>query len=73
MDKEQAEVLNIIQEVLRGVVVATGALQPDRIGEMSAILAAFATQQSINPTSRAMLLDLAQGPGMLAKASQQSH
>ena len=35
MTKDQAEVLNIVQEVLRGVVIATGALNPDRIAEMS--------------------------------------
>ncbi|TXH38840.1 MAG: hypothetical protein E6Q94_01705 [Burkholderiaceae bacterium] len=73
MTKDQAEVLNIVQEVLRGVVIATGALNPDRIAEMSATLAAFAGQQDMDPRSQAMLQDLAQGPAMLAKGRSKEH
>lgn len=73
MTKDQAEVLNIVQEVLRGVVIATGVLNPDRIAEMSATLAAFAGQQDIDPRSQAMLQDLAQGPAMLAKGRSKGH
>ena len=73
MNKDQAELLNIIQQVLRGVVTAAGALHPERIAELSTTLAAFANNQDIDPTARAMLHDLAQGPGMLASAQKPKH
>lgn len=73
MNNEQAELLNIIQQVLRGVVTAAGALNPDRTAELSATLAAFASNSDIDPTARAMLQDLAQGPGMLASAQKPKH
>ena len=73
MNKDQAELLNIIQQVLRGVVTAAGALHPDRTAELSATLAAFASNPDIDPTARAMLDDLAQGPGMLARAQKPKH
>lgn len=66
MTKEQAEMLNTLQEVLRGVVMAAGALAPDRTAEMSAMLAAFADRPGADPTAARMLRDLAQGPGMVA-------
>lgn len=73
MNKDQAELLNIIQQVLRGVVTAAGALHPDQIGQMSSTLAAFASHPDIDPKARAMLQDLAQGPGMIAAAQSPRH
>lgn len=68
MNKEQAEVLNTVQQVLRAVVMAAGALAPQRIGEMSAMLAAHAQHPGLDPVAQQMLIDLAQGPGMMAAA-----
>lgn len=70
MTKEQAEVLNIVQEVLRGVVISVGAVAPEKLAELSASLQAFASAPGISPTSAGMLKDLAEGPGMFATLGQ---
>lgn len=70
MKPDNAELLNIIQQVLRGVVTAAGALHPEQIDKMSSTLGAFAMQPDIDPAARAMLQDLAQGPAMIAAARQ---
>lgn len=70
MNKDQADMLNTLQEVFRGVVMAAGALAPERIGEMSSMLQAFAERPGADPMAARMLQDLAEGPGMLA--AQQS-
>lgn len=66
MNRQQAELLNTLQEVLRGVVMAAGALAPDRTAEMSAILQAFADRPGADPTAARMLRDLSEGPGLVA-------
>lgn len=38
MTKQQAELLNTLQEVLRGVVMAAGALAPERTAEMLSLI-----------------------------------
>ena len=73
MDKSQAHTLNIVQEVLRGVVIAAGALAPERTAEMTSTLAAFANRPDADPVASQMLLDLAEGLGMLSKARQKEH
>ena len=73
MDKSQAHTLNIVQEVLRGVVIAAGALAPERTAEMTSTLAAFANRPGADPVARTMLLDLAEGLGMLSNAGQKEH
>jgi hypothetical protein len=73
MNKQQAELLNTLQEVLRGVVMAAGALAPDRTAEMSAMLAAFADRPGADPTAARMLRDLAEGPGMVAAHRNPKH
>lgn len=72
MNKEQMEVLNVVQEVLRGVVISLGALNPNEIAKVAHGLNAFATNQkaAIEPESRAMLADLARGIGMISSAGQ---
>lgn len=69
MNKEQLEVLNVTQEVLRGVVMAFIALQPEKTAELSAMLAASAHHPQISPMAQAMLANLAQGPAMFASVS----
>lgn len=68
MTQEQAETLNIIQQVLRCMTISFGALAPDRIGDLSANLAAHARAPGIDPIAGQMLEDLAQGAGMIASA-----
>jgi predicted amino acid-binding ACT domain protein len=41
MNKEQAEVLNIVQQVMRGVVSSIQVTHPERTAELSTSLAAF--------------------------------
>ena len=68
MTKEQAETLNIVQQVLHNIVMACGATAPDRIADLSSMLAAHAQAPNLDPAARQMLADLAQGPGMVASA-----
>lgn len=68
MNEEQLDVLNTVQDVLKGLVVAVGTLQPHRTAEFATILQAFAQQQDMNHVSRTMLLDLAHGLDLVAQA-----
>ena len=70
MTKEQIEVLNITQEVLRAVVMAVGATNPGTLAELSASLQAFAGAPGISPPAARMLEDLAKGPGAVATAGK---
>lgn len=69
MNKEQAEVLNIVQQVMRGVVASMQVTHPERTAELLTSLAAFCNQPNLEPTAQAMLLDLSQGAAMLASAT----
>ncbi len=70
MNKEQLEILNITQEVLRGLVMAVGATSPEKLAELSASLQAFSQAPGISPISAQMLQDLAKGPGVFASAGK---
>jgi hypothetical protein len=60
----QMDTLNIVQEVLRGVVLSVIAASPQGKEAFSAMLAATATP-NLSPTAQTMLRDLAAGPTML--------
>ena len=68
MTKEQIEVLNIMQEVLRGLVMAVGATNPEKLAELSASLQAFSQAPGISSSAARMLQDLAKGPAQVATA-----
>lgn len=73
MNQEQIDVLNVTQEVLRGVVVAFMALQPEKTSALSAMLAASADHPQISPMAQTMLQDLARGPAMFEALTQREH
>ncbi len=70
MDKTQAETLDIVQSVLRCVVMSFGALAPEKLGALSTTLAAHSQAPGLHPAARRMLQDLAQGPAMVDAARQ---
>jgi hypothetical protein len=66
------EMLNIIQEVLRGVVIGMVALDPKKLPDVAQLLRACAAREEIDPVSRHMLADLATGLELLG-ATVQKH
>jgi hypothetical protein len=69
---ESDEVLNIVQEVLRGLMCAliTGAgADPEKVATG---IQAFAANPDLDQTSRLMLQDLASGADMLALAKHRA-
>lgn len=70
MNEQQIETINVIQEVLRGVVVSVLASNPDRAAAVSATLAAAAQHPGLSPIAQTMLADLAAGPAMIEAASK---
>lgn len=61
------KVLNIVQEVLRGVLVGLIAGAGADAGRLAAGIEAFAANPEIDPSAKLMLLDLAEGAQMLVK------
>ncbi len=66
MKKDQMEVLNVIQQVLRHVLVSVSATDPTKTEVLATMLSAAATSPKIEPQSRLMLLDLAEGLNVVA-------
>lgn len=65
---KEEELLNIIQEVLRGVVIAMVAIDPHKLPDVAQLLMASAAIEEIDPKARQMLADLAAGLELLASA-----
>lgn len=61
MNKEQLEVLNTVQEVLRIFTLSIGALNPEAMPKVAYALRAASADQQATPMARAMLDDLAKG------------
>jgi hypothetical protein len=68
MTEEQANTLNVIQEVLRGMTLGLLAMQPDQAARVGAAIQAFADAKGISPTASTMLANLAQGVNVIAAA-----
>ena len=68
--EQSDEVLNIVQEVLRGLMVGLIAGTGADPARLASGIKVFATNPQIDNTSRLMLLDLAEGAGMLAKGKR---
>ncbi len=69
MNQEQLDVVNTVQEVLRGFAIAlitSGAVSDP--AKFASVLQAFSANPRISPMAQAMLGDLAAGPDMLGKA-----
>ncbi len=59
------EAMNTMQRVLRGLVISLAAAQRIDMPMFASLLQAFAANRNLDPTARAMLLDLAQGLDVL--------
>ena len=70
MKKDQMEVLNVIQQVLRHVLISVAATDPTKTAALGAMLSAAATNSQIEPQSRLMLLDLAEGMNVISAAGK---
>lgn len=66
MKKEQIEVLNIVQQVLKSVLVSITATDPTKTEVLSTTLAAAAANPRLEPMSRQMLHDLSEGMTVLS-------
>jgi hypothetical protein len=64
------EMLNIIQEVLRGIVIGMVALDPKKLPDVAQLLRACAAREEIDPVARHMLEDLAKGLELLGSTVQ---
>ena len=70
MKKDQLEVLNVMQQVLRHVLMCAAATDPTKTAVLGAMLSTAATNSQIEPQSRLMLLDLAEGLNVISSAGQ---
>jgi hypothetical protein len=68
MNSEQVDVMNAVQEVLRGVVMAVVAVDPDKASTVAKALSAFAKRPGAATLVQTMLADLAKGPQAVAVA-----
>jgi hypothetical protein len=70
MNQEQIDIVNLVQEVLRGVLVSACALNPDALPRVAQGLRAAATRPGASPMAAHMLADLATGLEMLESAQR---
>ena len=70
MTKDQMEVLNIVQQVLRSTLVCIAASEPAKTEALSTTLAAAATNTRLEPQARQMLLDLSQGMNVISSVGK---
>lgn len=71
-NKDKAEVLQITQEVLRGLMISLAGASKADMNVLSELLIEAAKASNLAPHSRIMLEDLAQGPALIAKANAKS-
>lgn len=64
---ESKKTLNVVQEVLRGIVVSLAASSHVDTAKFASSMQAFAGHPEIDPMSKVMLEDLAKGLDMLAR------
>lgn len=70
MNQEQLDVINIVQEVLRGIVVSAIALNPPERAQFASALQAVSLGGGLSPMATKMLQDLAEGAAMISSAGQ---
>lgn len=61
MKNKNLEVLNIVQQVLRHVMLALAAGNKANLGDIGSVLEAAAGMETLDPMARQMLADLAVG------------
>jgi len=67
------EILNIIQEVFRGIVISMTAIDPIKLPDVARLLEACAAREELDPISQKMLADLAAGLTLLGSAQVKSN
>ena len=70
MQEDSVRVLNVVQQVLRGFVLATAASNRQAMDEFGNLLAVAANNDQIDPIAQKMLKDLADGALMLSSAGK---
>lgn len=65
---EKLETLNVVQQVLKGVVLSLAAAQRVDPSELSTLLTDASRLPNFDPLAQQMLVDLAQGLAVIAKA-----
>lgn len=70
MNRDQLEVLNIVQQTLKGVLLSIAASNPAQKVALATNLQAFAQHPGLDPISRKMVSDLALGLTVAASAGQ---
>ena len=61
MNKSEIETLNIVQQVLKGLMLTLAAENKADRGKIGSLLEAYASNEGLDPMARAMILDLASG------------
>lgn len=61
MKQAELDLLNIVQQVLRQLMLALAAGNKANLGDIGAVLEAAAAQGTLDPMARQMLADLAAG------------
>jgi hypothetical protein len=69
-EADKLDVLNVIQAVLRGIVICLAMHRKEDMWKLSAALAAFASNPNLDKRAEAMLIDIAQGVGVIAGAGK---
>lgn len=70
MNAQQMEVLNIVQQLLKGVLIAVTASHPQGKEALATSLQAFAQHPGLDPATRRMATDLATGLAMISSAGK---
>lgn len=70
MNQEQLEVINIVQEVLRCIVISAIALNPTERARFAGALQTMSGGPALSPMAQRMLQDLAEGAAMISSAGQ---
>lgn len=73
MNQDQLDAINLMQEVLRGVIAAVTAQPGIDNAKLGLTLTLLANDERFSPMARRMLADLAEWPETLARAEMASH
>jgi hypothetical protein len=73
MNQEQLDTVNLVQEVLRGVLISVCAINPAGLPAVARGLRASAQRPGASPMAATMLADLASGLEMIESAQQRKN
>ncbi len=70
MNQQQMEVLNVVHQLLKGVLLAVAASNPQGKEAIATTLQAFAQHPGIDPMTRELAADLATGMAVVASVGK---